>query len=64
MSDTETLFALIIVGIIILAILLIPYWIAKSRNHSYQSIILVLCLIPTGFTWFIGLVWALWPQEK
>lgn len=59
----STLAVLVFVAAVV-AISLIPFFVAYSRGHAYKWIILVLCLIPIVFTWFIALVWALWPQNR
>ena len=55
------LFLLIVIAIIIS---FIPFIIANKRGHHYKWIILVLCLLPTGITWIIAFIWAVWPQDK
>jgi hypothetical protein len=55
------LFLLIVIAIIIN---FIPFIIANKRGHHYKWIILVLCLVPIGFTWLIAFIWAVWPQNK
>ena len=55
------LFFLIVIAIIIS---FIPFIIANKRGHHYKWIILVLCLVPIGFTWIIAFIWAVWPQDK
>ncbi len=56
----------LILAAVIIGVALIPFLIAKKRNHAYQWIILVLCLAAPlgGISWAIAIIWALWPQEK
>ena len=49
----------------VIAICLLPYFIARSRGHAYRNIILVLCIFGIfGVTWVIALIWAIYPSEK
>jgi len=45
---------------------ILPGIIASRRNHAYKNIIWILAIvgIVNGITWFIAIIWALWPQEK
>lgn len=48
-------------------LLVLPGYIAKKRKHPYQWIIWALALTSPfffGVTWFIALIWVLWPQDK
>ena len=68
MTNSDTLFVILaILGLMAsIFIIMIPYLIAKKRNHAYANIILVLSvLIFIGIIpWVIALIWALFPSDK
>jgi cytoskeletal protein RodZ len=48
-------------------LLLLPGYLANKRKHPYRWIIWALALTAPvffGVTWFIALIWVLWPQDK
>lgn len=60
-----TIFFLICLYAGLIALLLLPYIIARRRGHAYCNVILVLCFCGfTGIAWVIALIWAIYPSEK
>lgn len=54
-----------IATLVVIAITLVPVVIAFKRSHKSRWIITALAVIPCyGITWFIALVWSLWPKES
>ena len=48
-------------------LLLLPGYLANKRKHPYRWIIWSLALTAPvffGVTWFIALIWVLWPKDK
>lgn len=65
MSNLIAGLIMIVVGLICLAVFLLPSIIAFKRQHHYKFIILAINLLfgVTGFGYLIALILAVWPQK-
>ena len=65
MSDIAVGLAVILAGLLCLALFFAPTIIAFARHHHFKMIIMAINLILgiTGIGYLIALIWAMWPQK-
>lgn len=67
MSGGELTAVLVVLGVLALALTLLPAFLAFRKNHEFRFLILALSLLGplTAYvTWIIAIIWVLIPKNK